>query len=151
MCNKCVWRVKYNSGEMMIYGVRKFMNFYGVKPFSFVQFDYYGDSMFVVSIFEENAVECVYPQSDPRIFFKMEESKYKYKKDLMIKRGTIEYEKSAALFLCNGVKNVSEIYEINMKDSYFAGSMKQLVSTLCIEYIDLLNAFNCITCQFLMI
>lgn len=104
------------------------MTFYGVKAFVFVQFDYYGDSLFMVSIFEENAIECVYPQSDPGVFFEMEDCKSKEEEGFMIKRGSIQYEKSVAIFLFSTLKNISEFFEIKMKDSYFDGNNKKLVS-----------------------
>lgn len=64
-CNKYVWCVKYNAEQMTIYGLQRFMLYYGVRTCSFIQFDYYGESMFIVSIFSEYAIECEYPEIAP--------------------------------------------------------------------------------------
>lgn len=60
-CNKYVWHAKYNAEKMYIYGLHRFMLHHGVKNFSIIYFDYYGDSLFIAPVYNEYALECEYP------------------------------------------------------------------------------------------
>lgn len=92
-CKNCVWWVKYDAKNYSIFGLRKFMMFYGVKLFDFIQFDYYRGDMFVVTIFNESVLEPNYPVIEPPNFFNSEKAKNCKREDFVIERGTVEYEK----------------------------------------------------------
>lgn len=106
------------------------MIFYGVKLFNIVQFDYYGDNIFIATIFKENGIESKYPVTDPKKYFLTEESRRWKKEDYIIQQGTMQYEQNAALFCFNGLMNVTEYYDIQITNSDVDQKFAHMVSNL---------------------
>lgn len=126
-CNKYVWCLKYNAEKMIIYGLERFMLYHGVSGCSVIQFDYYGDSLFVVSIFNEYAIECEYPEVVPENFFGSDLCLELDKRRYMQSHGTIAYENRCSLLWFNGKMNISEYYEVVVDDCCISGTVRHLV------------------------
>lgn len=109
----------------MIFGLRKFMMYYGVKLFNFILFDYCGDEIFDVTIFKESAIECSYPSTDPRTVVWTE----LLKDQSIIESGNVEYDQSAALLRFSGLLNICEYYEIEMNKNNIDGTLNNMVSS----------------------
>lgn len=103
------------------------MLYYGVRTCSFIQFDYYGESMFIVSIFSEYAIECEYPEIAPENFFGSEICLEVDKRRYMESHGTIAHENRCLLLSFNGKMNIPEYYELVMEDGYICGNVTNLV------------------------
>lgn len=58
--------------------------------FNLPQFDYYGDDMSIVTIFNDSATECNYPKTDPPIFFETVDFKKFRVEDFMIEFSSME-------------------------------------------------------------
>lgn len=98
-----------------------------MKTFSLILFDYYGDSIFCASIFNENVVECEYPVIGPEKFFKMKDCLRADNACDIDLHGTTKYDKRASLFWFNSKLNIHEYYEIRIKNSYNDDSAQPLV------------------------
>lgn len=131
-CQNCVWRAKYSAEAIKIWGLRRFMIFYGVDLFNLVQFDYYGDDIFFVTIFKETGIESKYPVISPLNFFESEEGKEWKKRRLIPEHGNMDYEKNAAMFTFNGLRNVRDYYDIDIVNSYTDDNFQKMVSNLLI-------------------
>lgn len=109
------------------------MIYHGVKIFSMIQFEYYGDDLFIASIFNEYAIECEYPQHSPETFFGIEDG-LKVDSILDSQKG-IDYDKRASLFYFNGKMNISEYYEIQISDSFNSDNITNLVRNNVVLYV----------------
>lgn len=118
-CKKCVWQAKYNADSLEISGLPNFMIYYRVELFNLVQFEYYGNDIFNVTIFKESGIECKYPIIHPVKYLKSEEARKWRKGKLIPEVGSMECEKNAALFCFNALKNVSDYYEIDIISNSF--------------------------------
>lgn len=112
------------------------MLYHGVNTFSIIQFDYYGDSIFIASIFNDYAIECEYPQICPKKFFETENCVNHYYTRYTESDGTIAYNKRAARFCFNVEMNIGEYYEIHLQNSYECGSVKKLVRHIVVLLIS---------------
>ncbi|KAK1384317.1 hypothetical protein POM88_022052 [Heracleum sosnowskyi] len=133
--NNIVWEAKYYAQSKDIYCLRKFKRFYGVKLYHLVQFDYYGDNLFVVQIFKNSAIECNYPTEDPEKFFENENINNWRKELYMMGCSSMEFEKSYALWLFNGYENGVDYFDISIISSDIDKRFKNLIMLRFIEKI----------------
>lgn len=66
-CNSFVWCCKYDMDQNQICGLTTFMKIYGIKLYNVLQFDYFGNGIFVVKVFDETAVERKFIQAHKTI------------------------------------------------------------------------------------
>lgn len=59
--NGDIWCGRYYKYSFYVDGVHRLMNYYNVKPYFMVRFEYFGDANFSIQIFNEYAVEIDYP------------------------------------------------------------------------------------------
>lgn len=78
-------------------GLGTFMRYYQLKLYSTIQFDYYGDDVFVVKNFKTNAVECDYPTNDVKKFIKNKKSYEWEPVEYVVGNSTLEFEKHTSL------------------------------------------------------
>lgn len=75
-CKKFNWKAKIDLKTGKVYGLRRFKHLYEIKLYNVVQFDYYGEDMFVVKIFKEYGIEVKYPNMNPKDITKDEHMSY---------------------------------------------------------------------------
>lgn len=126
-CKNCVWRAKYKREIKKISGLKRFLIYYRVELFNLLQFDFYGDGIFIVSVFKEHGIESKYPTIHPASFLETEEGKNWRKDNFITNRSSIEYDKRAAQFSFNVLRNDYEYYEVNIIHSYLGDDMSYLV------------------------
>lgn len=127
-CKKLIWKGNFDDEMKEIYGLMNFMRFYGIKIYNLVQFDYYGNDLFVVKIFKDTALEINYPEEDPEEFFKKECNHYWRKEQYLFDSLSLEYQKSNALWSFNGCENVVQYFDINICNSDIDEQLMTLVS-----------------------
>lgn len=59
------WSCIYDSKYRWIAGLKRFMEFYGVRPYWFMVVNYFGGMKFGVNIFSPKCVEILYPKLLP--------------------------------------------------------------------------------------
>lgn len=107
------------------------MKFYGVKIYNLLQFDYYGESVFVIKIFKDTAIECTYPTEKVEVYFQNAESQRWKKDQYILDSSSLEYEKVCALWIFNAYHNYAKYVEIQIKNMNIDLEMNNMVSKFC--------------------
>lgn len=128
-CKKIAWKASFDNGKKRFYGLESLMRFYKIKLYNLIQFDYYGQNLFVVSIYRETAIECKYPTTNPNENYKNEDMTTWIKDEYVIDRFSMEYDKSQELWSFNACQNCVLYFNINIRNSDIDLKTKHLVST----------------------
>lgn len=127
-CEMFVWKCKCDVDREIIYGMRRFIKCYDIKVYNVIQFDYYGDNVFVVKIFRNTTIECNDSIMEPAKFLENEKH-FKINKDLNIIDGlSLQYQKAYALWFFNACQNFDEYFEIKILNVHINGADHILVS-----------------------
>lgn len=102
---KIVWKAKFDEDMKELYDLESFMRFFEIKLYNLVQFDYYGNDLFLVKIFRNSGIESNYQTLDPALFFKNESMHRWRHEEYMLDCISLEYQKSLALWLYNAYEN----------------------------------------------
>lgn len=89
-CRNIMWVVKYDLQQREIIGLSKFMRYYGMKIFNMAQLDYYGEGLFVVSLFKDTALELNYPVGMPKDLNMSKEWEEQNRDDYVVRAGTFQ-------------------------------------------------------------
>lgn len=104
-CKNLLWVVKYDLQKMEIYGLNKFMRHYGLKIFNMAQLDYYGDGLFIVTLFKDTTLEFNYPTGSPNRLHISTEWQEENRDDYVVSTGTSQFENCVTSILFNGCSN----------------------------------------------
>lgn len=148
------WKATFDECKNRFYGLQSFMRFYEIKIYNLIQFDYYGENLFVVAgIFRDTATECKYPTTiNVEEYFKTKDITSWIEDEYVIDRCSMEYHKSRELWLFNACHSCYLYFTINIGKDDIAGKRNKLVSTflLMLEhafkyvYLQVLNYFTII-------
>lgn len=127
-CKKTAWKGFFDEGNKNIYGLKSFMRFYEIKIYNLIQFDYYGQNLFVVSIFRDTAIEARYPTNNAEEYLKNEDMSNWIKDQYVINMFSMEYDKSEELWSFNACKNCDLYFNINISKEDVGQKKKHLVS-----------------------
>ncbi|KAK1360110.1 hypothetical protein POM88_044584 [Heracleum sosnowskyi] len=119
MCKEITWEAEIDTELVKICGLGTFMRFYEIKLYNLVQFDFYGNNTFVVNIFKDSGVECVYPIKDKKVFMDNEKMHTVWRKEEYVIDGwSLEFDKANALWSFNSHQNYVDYFEkkINFND-----------------------------------
>ncbi|KAK1367678.1 hypothetical protein POM88_033770 [Heracleum sosnowskyi] len=119
MCKEITWEAEIDTKLLKICGLGTFMRFYEIKLYNLVQFDFYGNNIFVVNIFKDSGVECVYPIKDKKVFMDNEKMHTVWRKEEYVIDGwSLEFDKANALWSFNSHQNYVDYFEkkINFND-----------------------------------
>lgn len=117
ICENVCWKGRFNSDVGTLDGLGSFMRFYKLKMYSTIQFDYYGDDLFVVKKFKTNAVEGDCPRNNPKTFTKNKET-YDWNLDeYIVGNSTIELEKHTSLWGFNAYWNSADFKKMKISSS----------------------------------
>ncbi|KAK1401088.1 hypothetical protein POM88_000693 [Heracleum sosnowskyi] len=119
MCKEITWEAEIDTKLLKICGLGTFMRFYEIKLYNLVQFDFYGNNIFVVNIFTDSGVECVYPIKDKKVFMDNEKMHTVWRKEEYVIDGwSLEFDKANALWSFNSHQNYVDYFEkkINFND-----------------------------------
>ena len=136
-CGNIAWKAKIENESSVIFGLRRFMRFFEVKLWNLVQFDYYGNNLFIVHIFKDNAVESKYPKIDPEEFFKNENMNSWREEQYVIDFLSMEYQKSCALWTFNAYTDCVPYYNVKIGRLDIDENVEKLVrifKNLCYLY-----------------
>ncbi|KAK1354320.1 hypothetical protein POM88_047576 [Heracleum sosnowskyi] len=99
-----------------ICGLGSFMKFYEIKIYNLVQFDFYGNNLFLVKIFKDSAVECEYPITNQNNFMDNEKLHTVWRKEQYVIDGwSLEYDKAHALWSFSSHHNYVNYFEKKIK------------------------------------
>ncbi|KAL1803070.1 hypothetical protein ACET3Z_031717 [Daucus carota] len=96
-CRNVMWVVKYDLQQREIIGLSKFMRYYGMKIFNMAQLDYYGEGLFVVSLFKDTALELNYPVGMPKDLNMSKEWEEQNRDDYVVRAGWREFYEAVGL------------------------------------------------------
>ncbi|KAK1384321.1 hypothetical protein POM88_022056 [Heracleum sosnowskyi] len=119
MCKEITWEAEIDTELVKICGLGTFIRFYEIKLYNLVQFDFYGNIIFVVNIFKDSGVECVYPIKDKKVFMDNEKMHTVWRKEEYVIDGwSLEFDKPNALWSFNSHQNYVDYFEkkINFND-----------------------------------
>lgn len=128
-CNNLMWVAKYDKGRKKMYDLRDFMIYYGLKLYSVILFDYYGDGDFIIKCYNHRATEIIYPTIDPFEFFKTDKAKSLKKAEFIYERDSLEVAKHMICFKCNAMRNIPDDFKLKVNVSPQRQEMQQLVQT----------------------
>lgn len=114
-CKTLKWRARYDSEVNKICGLANFMEYYGIKIFNIVQFDYFGNGFFNVKIYKEAGIEINYPIIHPDQWF-INKTEWK-DEEYMVEYGNMQFDKAIALLVFNAFLNKSESYRIEISSA----------------------------------
>lgn len=104
-CRNINWKAKFNYAMSKFDGLETFMRYYDMTMYSMVKFDYYGEDLFRVKIFETHAVECHYPKNNVKEFINNQKTQQWMDEEYIVGRSTLEFEKFISLWRFNAKWN----------------------------------------------
>lgn len=113
-CENSVWKCTYDYENMRFRGLQKFMRYYRVTIFSMLKFDYYGDGLFLVTIFKANAIEVKRPLYDFKEFVTYEGFQNCNPDEFMFDGSCLEFQKKMGLWAFNSYRNCPEYYTMRV-------------------------------------
>lgn len=81
------------------------MRFYGLKIFNLVQLDYYGEGVFLVTLFKDNIIEYNYLIGNPNYLNISKEWEDLNKDNYVLHTGTLQSEKCITFISFNAYSN----------------------------------------------
>ncbi|KAL1811215.1 hypothetical protein ACET3Z_021280 [Daucus carota] len=104
-CNNILWVINYDLQKRQIYGIGKFVRFYRLRIFNMAQLDYCGEGLFVVTLFNDTALETNYPVGNPHNLVMDKEWEEQNRNDYVVRTGTFQLERCQTSILFNGCSN----------------------------------------------
>ncbi|KAK1384936.1 hypothetical protein POM88_022671 [Heracleum sosnowskyi] len=116
MCKDITWEAKIDMELGKICDLGSFMKFYEIKIYNLVQFDFYGNNLFLVKKFKDSAVECEYPITNQKVFMDNEKlHTVRRKEQYVIDGWSLEYDKAHALWSFSSHHNYVNYFEKKIK------------------------------------
>lgn len=109
---KFTWKAAFNEEKAKLCGLGKFMHFHEIKLYNLVQFDYYGDDLFVAKIFKESAIETQYLKINPKDFLTTEHISTFKEEEYELDGWSLEYDKARALWNFSACQNYVQFFEL---------------------------------------
>ncbi|KAK1396947.1 hypothetical protein POM88_006810 [Heracleum sosnowskyi] len=116
MCKDITWEAKIDMELGKICDLGSFMKFYEIKIYNLVQFDFYGNNLFLVKKFKDSTVECEYPITNQKVFMDNEKLHTVWRKEQYVIDGwSLEYDKAHALWSFSSHHNYVNYFEKKIK------------------------------------
>ncbi|KAK1378623.1 hypothetical protein POM88_025367 [Heracleum sosnowskyi] len=116
MCKDITWEAKIDMELGKICDLGSFMKFYEIKIYNLVQFDFYGNNLFLVKNFKDSEVECEYPITNQKVFMDNEKLHTVWRKEQYVIGGwSLEYDKTHALWSFSSRHNYVNYFEKKIK------------------------------------
>lgn len=132
ICNTLKWRARFDSEVGKICGLADFMEYYGIKLFNIILFEYHGNGVFSVKVYKTAAIETNYPTILPNEW-KKQKNEWK-DEEFMVEYGNLEFQKAIALLGYNALLNLSQSFEISIGSVDFEEGGINLVSLGLFEF-----------------
>lgn len=117
-----MWKARIDHDTERICGLQKFMEFYEIKLYNLMMFDFFGKDLFLVKIFRNTAIECNYVVKNLDDYFKYGKSTRSKEEEYIFDLWSPEYDRSRALWSFSASRNSQIYFEIIMKKNYVDGN-----------------------------
>lgn len=106
------WKAEIDEEKEKLCGLAKFMHFHEIKLYNLVQFDYYGDDLFVTKIFKESAIELKYLKCNPKDFLTVVHLSTFKEEEYELDGWSLAYDKARALWNFCACQNYVQYFEL---------------------------------------